>query len=168
MELRGMVVMDGMAQLVDDDEIAQVFGKHHQEKAQRNVVRPGTATPLRTRGTDRQFVVLQPRDAGDPSDTVGQVGPGSAPQLLDAGFLLCRRQLRRPVRHVFGRAVRGRLQSTPPSRRETPKPASATPRGEMTAARRRPAHADRNAACAARLGEDDLTQPGMFDGRKHA
>lgn len=34
MELRGMVVVDGMAQLVDDDEIAQVFGKHHQEKAQ--------------------------------------------------------------------------------------------------------------------------------------
>ena len=79
MELRGMVVVDGMAQLVDDDEIAQVFGKHHQEKAQRNVVRPGTATPLRTRGTDRQFVVLQPRNAGDPPDTVGQVGPGGAP-----------------------------------------------------------------------------------------
>ena len=88
MELRGMVVMDGMAQLVDDDEIAQVFGKHHQEKAQRNVVRPGTATPLRTRGTDRQFVVLQPRNAGDPPDTVGQVGLGGAPQLFDAGFLL--------------------------------------------------------------------------------
>ena len=79
MEAGGMVVVDGMAQLVDDDEIAQVFGKHHQEKAQRNVVRPGTATPLRTRGTDRQFVVLQPRNAGDPPDTVGQVGPGGAP-----------------------------------------------------------------------------------------
>ena len=80
-----MVVMDGMAQLVDDDEIAQVFGKHHQEKAQRNVVRPGTATPLRTRGTDSQFVVLQPRNAGDPPDTVGQVGLGGARGATERG-----------------------------------------------------------------------------------
>ena len=74
MELRGMVVVNGMAQLVDNDEIAQMLRKRHQEKAQRNVVRPGTAPPLRTRGTDRQLVVLQPRDAGEPTDTVGQVG----------------------------------------------------------------------------------------------
>lgn len=43
MELRGMVVVNGMAQLVDNDEIAQMLRKRHQEKAQRNVVRPGTA-----------------------------------------------------------------------------------------------------------------------------
>ena len=86
MELRGMVVVNGMAQLVDNDEIAQMLRKRHQEKAQRNVVRPGTAPPLRTRGTDRQLVVLQPRDAGEPTDTVGQVGFGGAPQLFDAGF----------------------------------------------------------------------------------
>lgn len=109
MELRGMVVMDGMAQLVEDDEIAQVFGKHHQEKAQRNVVRPGTATPLRTRGTDRQFVVLQPRNAGDPPDTVGQVGLGGAPQLFDAGFLLGRRQLRRQCGTPLRKPCPGRL-----------------------------------------------------------
>lgn len=72
MELRGMVVVNGMAQLVDNDEIAQMLRKRHQEKAQRNVVRPGTAPPLRTRGTDRQLVVLQPRDAGEPTDTVGR------------------------------------------------------------------------------------------------
>ena len=122
-----MVVMDGMAQLVDDDEIAQVFGKHHQEKAQRNVVRPGTATPLRTRGTDRQFVVLQPRNAGDPPDTVGQVGLGGAPQLFDAGFLLGRRQLRRqcgttkrprpPVTTARRCASRARAASTHPALR---------------------------------------------------
>ena len=51
-----MVVVNGMAQLVDNDEIAQMLRKRHQEKAQRNVVRPGTAPPLRTRGTDRQLV----------------------------------------------------------------------------------------------------------------
>ena len=95
MELRGMVVVNGMAQLVDNDEIAQMLRKRHQEKAQRNVVRPGTAPPLRTRGTDRQLVVLQPRDAGEPTDTVGQVGFGGAPQLFDAGFFRGRRQLRR-------------------------------------------------------------------------
>ena len=98
MELRGMVVVNGMAQLVDNDEIAQMLRKRHQEKAQRNVVRPGTAPPLRTRGTDRQLVVLQPRDAGEPTDTVGQVGFGGAPQLFDAGFFRGRRQLRRECR----------------------------------------------------------------------
>ncbi len=40
------------------------------------------------------------------------------------------------AQRVFGRAVRGRLRSIPPSRREMPKPASATPRGGTTAARR--------------------------------
>ena len=109
MELRGMVVVNGMAQLVDNDEIAQMLRKRHQEKAQRNVVRPGTAPPLRTRGTDRQLVVLQPRDAGEPTDTVGQVGFGGAPQLFDAGFFRGRRQLRREC------ASRARAASTHPA-----------------------------------------------------
>ena len=168
MELRGMVVVNGMAQLVDNDEIAQMLRKRHQEKAQRNVVRPGTAPPLRTRGTDRQLVVLQPRDAGEPTDTVGQVGFGGAPQLFDAGFFRGRRQLRRECRTPLRKPCPGRLDPSGFALEKLHRSPCGNPARKRQADTPRPAHADRNTACAARLGEDDLTQPGMFDGRNHA
>ena len=37
MEAGGMVVVDGVAEFVEDDEVAQMFGQRHQVQAQRQV-----------------------------------------------------------------------------------------------------------------------------------
>lgn len=46
MEAGGMVVVDGVAEFVEDDEVAQMFGQRHQVQAQRQVVAPVAGAPL--------------------------------------------------------------------------------------------------------------------------
>ena len=86
METRRMVVVDGMAEFVDDHVIAQVFGQGHQKKAQRNGITPRTTPPLGTRSPNREFGVFQPRQLRQPLDTRREIGFGGAAQLFDAGF----------------------------------------------------------------------------------
>ena len=81
-----MVVVDGMAEFVDDHVIAQVFGQGHQKKAQRNGITPRTTPPLGTRSPNREFGVFQPRQLRQPLDTRREIGFGGAAQLFDAGF----------------------------------------------------------------------------------
>ncbi len=46
MEAGGMVVVDGVAEFVEDDEVAQMFGQRHQVQAQRQVVAPCCRSPI--------------------------------------------------------------------------------------------------------------------------
>ena len=46
MEAGGMVVVDGVAEFVEDDEVAQMFGQRHQVQAQRQVVAPVAGAPI--------------------------------------------------------------------------------------------------------------------------
>ena len=81
-----MVVVDGMAEFVDDHVIAQVFGQGHQKKAQRNGITPRTTPPLGTRSPNRELGVFQPRQLRQPLDTRRKIGFGGPAQLFDAGF----------------------------------------------------------------------------------
>ena len=59
MEAGGMVVVDGVAEFVEDDEVAQMFGQRHQVQAQRQVVAPVAGAPFGAGGPDRYRTVLQ-------------------------------------------------------------------------------------------------------------
>ena len=59
-----VVVMDGVAQLVYHDVVAQVFGQRHEVKAQRYVVAPRTRTPLRAGGAYGHLAIAQAEAAG--------------------------------------------------------------------------------------------------------
>ena len=162
-----MVVVHRMAEFVDNDEIAQVLGKRHQEEAQRDVVLCGAAPPLGAGSPDGQFVVFQPRQPGQALDTSRQIGTRGTAQLLDTGFRLGRRQLRRqrgtPLRQTFARG----LYPSDFLFEELHGPPGGNAAGKRQPHIARTAHADRDPACAARLGKGYLTQPGMFDGGKH-
>ena len=95
METGRMVVVNRVAKFVDDHIVAQVLRKSHQKEAQRDVVAPRTAPPLRARGADRKFPVLQPRRLRQPRNTPRQVGFRRAAEFFDTGLLLLGRQLRR-------------------------------------------------------------------------
>ena len=70
METRRMVVMDRVAEFVEDDEVAQRLGQRHQEETQRDVVLSRTTPPLCARGTDREFFITQARCGRKPGDTL--------------------------------------------------------------------------------------------------
>ena len=95
METGRMVVVNRVAEFVDDHIVAQVLRKSHQKEAQRDVVAPRATPPLRARGADRKFFALQSRRLREPPDAARQVGFRRTAQLLDAGFPLLGRQLRR-------------------------------------------------------------------------
>lgn len=95
METGRMVVVNRVAEFVDDHIVAQVLRKSHQKEAQRDVVAPRATPPLRARGADRKFFALQARRLRQPPDAARQVGFRRTAQLLDAGFPLLGRQLRR-------------------------------------------------------------------------
>lgn len=59
MEAGRMVVVDGVAEFVEDDEIPQMFGQRHQVQAQRQVVAPVAGAPFGAGGPDRYRTVLQ-------------------------------------------------------------------------------------------------------------
>ena len=59
MEAGRMVVVDGVAEFVEDDEVAQMFGQRHQVQAQRQVVAPVAGAPFGAGGPDRYRTVLQ-------------------------------------------------------------------------------------------------------------
>lgn len=58
-ELRAVVFVDGVAELVDDDIVDEVVGQAHEVYTERNVVACRTAAPFAHRIADRDAVVTE-------------------------------------------------------------------------------------------------------------
>ena len=135
METGRMVVVNRVAEFVDDHIVAQVLRKSHQKEAQRDVVAPRATPPLRARGADRKFFALQARRLRQPPDAARQVGFRRTAQLLDAGFPLLGRQLRRQGCPLAGEPFARRPDPFRFLLRKS-KPVFAAPRRGTKAARR--------------------------------
>ena len=169
METRRMVVVDGMAEFVDDHVIAQVFGQGHQKKAQRNGITPRTTPPLGTRSPNRELGVFQPRRCCDSrSIRAGKIGFGGPAQLFDAGFGLGGRKRRDCRRHPGTPYARGPARPSRPSGRGTAWPCGPKRRTEKRPARHPVPRTLIEMRRARRVRERvDLAQPGMRHGRNH-
>ena len=108
-----MVVVDRVAEFVDDYIVAQMLREGHQKEAQRDMVASRTTPPLRVRGADREFLVFQPRRLRQPRDAARKVGLGGPAQLFDTGFPLLGRQLRRQRGAFSGEPFAGGFCDTP-------------------------------------------------------
>ena len=162
-ETRRMVVMDRMAEFVEDDEVAQMLGQGHQEEAQRDVVPPRATPPLRARGADRELFVFQAGGGRKAGDALRKVLPGGPAQLLDAGFALRGRELRRQGGATAGETF---LCSEDPVGllvEERQRPLPRHPEGVREPHGSRRPHADRDAPGPRRLRESHLPEPGMVD-----
>ena len=161
METGRMVVVNRVAEFVDDHIVAQVLRKSHQKEAQRDVVAPRATPPLRARGADRKFFVLQARRLRQSPDAARQVGFRRTAQLLDAGFPLLGRQLRRQGCPLAGEPFARRPDPFRFLLQKIQSPFLRHPAGERKPHGARGAHRNRNAAGAHGLREGHLAQPGM-------
>ena len=94
--------MYGVAQLVDHDVVAQMFGQRHQVEAERYVVAPRARTPLCAGGAYAHAPVLQAEASCERVEPRRQYGLGLGPESLD--LLLCK--LRRPYARSEAAACR--------------------------------------------------------------
>ena len=136
METGRMVVVNRVAEFVDDHIVAQVLRKSHQKEAQRDVVAPRTTPPLRARGADRKFFVLQARRLATAArcGPAGRLSPhGAAPR---CGLSAPRAATAEAGMPACGRSVRAPPRSIPLFAPENPKPVFAAPRRGTKAARR--------------------------------
>ncbi len=166
-EPRRMVVVDGMAELVDDDEIAQVLGQGHQKEAQRDAALCRATPPLGAGRTDGELFVPQSRLPREPGRAFRQVGLGRPAQLLDTGLFFLGRK-RRSQRCPAGRkALTGRFDPTGLFVQESQGPALRHPaRIRDPHGTRRP-HPNRDAPGPRRLRQHDLAQPRMVEDGNH-
>ena len=78
-----MVVVNRMAELVQQDEIYQLVGQEHQVEAKRQIVAARAAAPLAHRGTNRDRAARQPRAARKFCHARRKQGLGLGAQGLD-------------------------------------------------------------------------------------
>ena len=93
-----MVVVDRMAEFVEDDKVAQMLGQGHQIETQRDRIAARAAPPLRAGGTDRKARIVQPRLPGQVLDARRQVGVRGTAQRLGPGPLLSLIHISEPTR----------------------------------------------------------------------
>ena len=111
MEAGRMVVVDGVAEFVEDDEVAQMFGQRHQVQAQRQVVAPVAGAPFGAGGPDRHRTVLQTGSHCEFRYAGGKYSHRFAPQLFPpAAFFFGRKDgMWRLLGEPFGYSIPGRL-----------------------------------------------------------
>ena len=155
METGRMVVVNRVAEFVDDHIVAQVLRKSHQKEAQRDVVAL-EQLPLRARGADRKFF----RTSGPPPPTVARCGPAVGFSLHGAaryGLSAPRAATAEAGMPACGRAVRAPPRSIPLFAPENPKPVFAAPR-RGTKAARHPWRAPKS-KCGGRARFAEVTSP---------
>ena len=162
-----MVVVDRVAEFVEDDEIAQVLGQRHQKETQRDVVLPRATSPLRARGADRELFVFQAGGGRKAGDALREVLPGGPAQLLDPGLQLRGRELRRQGGATAGQPLPGGEDPVGLLVEERQRPLPRHPEGVREPHGSRRPHADRDAPGPGRMREGHLSQTRMVDRLGH-
>lgn len=154
---RRVVVMEGVAEFVQQHEVAQVRRKCHQKETERQIIVARAAAPFGARCADRYSPVPKSVETRQLVHTQGQFGFGGTAQCLDV--VERRRGMRRST---CCEAVARSHDPVALRFQKSQRPRRRYAAGETQPHDTRAAHRERDTACAAGLAEDDFAQQGML------